>query len=151
MKTKFKLKLYNKEIFIPKYEKEKIYFPLFKNKNLRNNQNYVLWKRILKKINFYWNNTFVWWSMIRIITKKWLNSYLNDHLKKFLSAIFIISILLFLSIIEWINFMTIILSMILSMISIWFLLTFIFDINKKNKKFLIIRDKNKYIIFKNEK
>jgi len=99
MKTKFKLKLSNKEIFIPKYKKEKIYFPLFKNKNLRNNQNYVLWKRILKKINFYWNNTFVWWSMIRIITKKWLNSYLNDHLKKF----------------------------------------------------LIIRDKNKYIIFKNEK
>ena len=47
--------------------------------------------------------------------------------------------------------MTIILSMILSMISIFFLLTFIFDINKKNKNFLIIRDKNKYIIFKNEK
>ena len=147
MKTRFKTKSSKKIEFIPKYKVEKKYFPLFKNINLRNNQNYVLWGTIIKKINYYWNKSFIWWSMIRIMTENSLKKYVTKDFKQYLPMILITSIFLFLSIIAWINLVTII----LCIITISFLWNFIFSHYKKNKNIITLKDKNKYIIFKNEK
>ncbi len=141
MKTKFRSRLFDET---PEYKIEKKYLPYFKNINLRNNQNYILWNKDKKYIQFYSSYTFIWWSMLRIIYRKKLIKFKFEKIKEFLPILFIVLSLLLFS--ESIFLLTI-----FSIISLGYIYTLIFNYYYIDKNILAIKDKNKFIIYKNKK
>ena len=145
MKTKVKIKEPKKIEFIPKYKVWKKYYPLFKNDNLRNNQNYVLWNKDNNLIQFYSTYTFKWWSILRVISKNWLIKFRNKKIQELwiIVFIFIKSLLLaYLWLVQLLVF-----SVIFGLISFFGSLWLIYEyFKKRNKNIITIKDKNKYII-----